>query len=145
MELQQISKNGEGNHPERFSAQDSQQRYQNAQKLGFFAGSVNNAVKNIETSDQREAELVKDFIGTTSALLGGAVGIPNPVAGFTISASGEGVKRVVDAYMDEPDKSIAEYFDKVSIPFDPKTNDLVYTGTAKESYGNEFRRLSSRN
>jgi len=127
-----LGNDGSGNHKQRFNEVNSSGVALNAKKLGYFSGSVQNAVGNIAATNQEKQALAQDIIGTTSSILGGGVGVAFPVAGFAVGAGGEVVKRGIDQILSVSRDDIDEQIVRASLPIDPITNNEV---TTSESFG----------
>jgi hypothetical protein len=107
--------------------QDSGVYYPNAEKLGYFAGSLHEAIEAISTNRKEQAALVSDIFGAATGHI--------PVPGLN-DAAGMLSKQAVDAVvkgMEEGDVELFEALVDLTIPLDPRTNS-VYDGPAENSY-----------
>ncbi|MEO1576822.1 MAG: hypothetical protein AAFU65_17890, partial [Pseudomonadota bacterium] len=125
-----LGNDGSGDHAARFNSVNDQGVYEVAGRLGYFSGSVQNAVDNMKASADAQRAVVTDIIGTVSSIAGGGVGIAFPVAGFAVGAGGEAVKRAADALLQQPRGTVDEQIRDSVLPFDPQTNNVVRTSDA---------------
>ena len=110
--------------PER---QDDGVYYPNAEKLGYFAGSLHEAIGAISTNRKEQAALVSDIFGAATGNI--------PVPGLS-DAAGFLSKQAVDTVvkgMEAGDVELFEALVDLTIPMDPRTKD-VYDGPAENSY-----------
>jgi hypothetical protein len=110
--------------PER---QDGGVYYPNAEKLGYFAGSLHEAIEGISTNRKEQAALVSDIFGAATGNI--------PVPGVS-DAAGFVSKQAVDAAvkgMESGDVELFEALVDLTIPTDPRTKN-VYDGPAENSY-----------
>ncbi|MFK7885915.1 MAG: hypothetical protein AB8G16_03540 [Gammaproteobacteria bacterium] len=125
-----LGNTGGGDHADRFNSVNAQGIHEVAGRLGYFSGSVQNAVDNMKADADAQKAVVTDIIGTVSGLTSGAVGIAYPVAGFAVGAGGEAVKRAADALLDQPRGTVDEQIRDSVLPFDPQTNNVVRSSDA---------------
>lgn len=125
-----LGNDGSGDHAARFNSVNADGVYEVAGRLGYFSGSVQNAVDNMKAGADAQRAAVTDIIGTVSAIAGGGIGIAFPVAGFAVGTGGEAVKRAADALLTTPRGSVDEQIRDSVLPFDPETNNVVRTSDA---------------
>jgi len=140
-----LGNDGQGDHTERFNEVGNDGVARNAGKIGFFSGSVQNAVDNIDASNAQKRALVTDIIGTSSGILSGATGLAFPVAGFAVGAGGEVAKRIVDQALQSPRSTIDDIIIDASIPFDPVTNDVNRTSIAFSEFQDMIDQVENAN
>jgi hypothetical protein len=108
-------------------SQDGGVYYPNAEKLGYFAGSLHEAIQGISTNRKEQAALVNDIFGAATGNI--------PVPGVS-DAAGFVSKQAVDAAvkgMESGDVELFEALVDLTIPTDPRTKN-VYDGPAENSY-----------
>jgi hypothetical protein len=107
--------------------QDGGVYYPNAEKLGYFAGSLHEAIGSISTTRKEQAALVNDIFGAATGNI--------PIPGVS-DAAGFVSKQAVDAAvkgMEAGDVELFEALVDLTIPTDPRTKN-VYDGPAENSY-----------
>lgn len=137
-----------GNHSARFNQVDDNGVAIHAGKIGFFSGSVQNAVDNIKATDDEKRAAVLDIIGTTSSILGGTVGLAFPNvkgASFAIGQGANAAKRVVDMVLDSPRSNIDDLIIDMAVPFDPVTNDVDRSSIAFSEFQDMIDQVENAN
>lgn len=116
--------------------------YQNARSLGFFAGSLFSASRQITGDANKQAEIIKNVLGVAL----GAGGAANPASGVVASlANGltaEAARRLLDGVNGDHARLQEEFF-KLFLP--PGADGNPYSGTAKEAFNGSFSITALRN
>ena len=119
-----------------------QQIYQNARNLGFFAGSVYAATRQITSDTNKQADIIKNIFG--SAL--GAVGAKNPATGVAAAlANGltaEVARNIVDG-INNKTIDLREGLIRLTLP--PDQSGDPYSGVAKDAYNSSFSATALQN
>lgn len=116
--------------------------YQNARTLGFFAGSIFSATKQITDDVNKQADIIKNIFSAGF----GAAGAANPASGVAASiANGltaEAVKGIVDGINNET-KDLRQALLELTLP--PDASGEPYSGVAKDAYNGSFSATAIQN
>ena len=117
--------------------------YQNAQVLGYFAGGVAAATKQITSDRTKQADIIKNVFGTALSLAGGV----NSTVGANSTIANGLSQTIVNDVVDRLNKQtmeIDEALTKLTIPHNPQTG-KPYNGEAEESYKTNFSWVFNKN
>ena len=116
--------------------------YQNARNLGFLAGSIYSATRQITSDTNKQADVIKNIFG---AVLG-AGGAANPASGVAASlANGltaEAARNIVDQ-INSGTVDLRQGLLRLTLP--PDASGDPYSGTAKEAYNGSFSATALQN
>jgi hypothetical protein len=122
---------------------DGNPHYQNAQVLGYFAGALFAAAKQITSNRSKQADMLKNIFGT----IAGAAGAANPASGVASSILNGLTSQIVNEVTDGLNRgtmSMEEALEKLIFPRNPTTGES-YEGAAEADYDSAFSRVVLRN